>query len=62
MRPALTFGLEYVRQLFPRAAGSIAVEWADGSIERDWIAMMKMGIQPFENWAQRGYHVHRYRY
>lgn len=47
----LTFGLEYVRQLFPRAAGSIAVEWSDGSIERDWIAMIKMGVQPFENWA-----------
>ena len=47
----LTFGLEYGRQLFPRAAGSIAVEWSDGSIERDWIAMIKMGIQPFENWA-----------
>ena len=47
----LTFGLEYARQLFPRAAGSIAVEWSDGSIERDWIAMIKMGVQPFENWA-----------
>jgi hypothetical protein len=47
----LTFGLEYVRQLFPRASGSIAVEWSDGSIERDWIAMIKMGVQPFENWA-----------
>jgi hypothetical protein len=47
----LTFGLEYARQLFPRAVGSIAVEWSDGSIERDWIAMIKMGVQPFENWA-----------
>jgi len=47
----LTFGLEYGRQLFPRASGSIAVEWSDGSIERDWIAMIKMGVQPFENWA-----------
>ena len=47
----LTFGLEYARQLFPRAAGSIAVEWSSGSIERDWIAMVKLGVQPFENWA-----------
>jgi hypothetical protein len=47
----LTFGLEYARQLFPRAVGSIAVEWSDGSIERDWIAMVKMGVQPFEDWA-----------
>ena len=47
----LTFGLEYARQLFPRTVGSIAVEWSDGSIERDWIALVKMGVQPFENWA-----------
>jgi hypothetical protein len=47
----LTFGLEYARQLFPRAVGSIAVEWSSGSIERDWIALIKMGVQPFENWA-----------
>jgi len=47
----LTFGLEYARQLFPRTAGSIAVEWSSGSIERDWIAMVKLGVQPFENWA-----------
>ena len=48
----LTFGLEYARELFPRAVGSIAVEWSDGSIERDWIAMIKMGVEPFENWAR----------
>ncbi len=48
----LTFGLEYARQFRPRVAASIGVEWAGGEIERDWVAMLKLGIQPFENWAQ----------
>ena len=47
----LTFGLEYVRQILPRAVASIGVEWADGAIERDWVAMLKLGVQPFDNWA-----------
>ena len=47
----LTFGLEYARLLFPRTIGSIAFEWSDGAIERDWITLVKLGIQPFDNWA-----------
>ena len=51
----LTFGLEYMHQFFPRAATSIAVEWANGSIERDWVVMLKLGVQPFDNWAHPFY-------
>ena len=51
----LTFGLEYARQLYPRVLASIGAEWSDGSIERDWIAMVKLGVQPFDNWARPFY-------
>ena len=51
----LTFGLEYARQLYPRVLASISAEWAGGEIERDWVAMLKLGIQPFDNWARPFY-------
>jgi len=43
-----TMGLEYARLIAPRTLASIGAEWATGNIERDWIAMLKLGIQPFE--------------
>lgn len=51
----LTFGLEYVREILPRTAVSLGVEWAGGEIERDWVAMLKLGVKPFENWAHPFY-------
>ena len=51
----LTFGLEYAREIVPRTAASLAVEWAGGEIERDWVAMLKLGIKPFQNWAHPFY-------
>ena len=50
-----TTGLEYIRQIRPRVGLSIAAEWSDGTIERDWIAMLKLGINPFEGWAHPFY-------
>ncbi len=47
-----TGGLEYMRQIRPRVAASIAFEFAAGDIERDWVTMLKLGIQPFEHWAE----------
>ena len=46
-----TWGIEYMRQIRPRVAASLGVEFADGKIERDWVAMFKLGVQPFEGWA-----------
>ncbi|MCL7981754.1 MAG: hypothetical protein M8862_04440 [marine benthic group bacterium] len=46
-----TAGLEYARQIRPRVAASLGFEFAAGEIERDWVAMLKLGIQPFEGWA-----------
>ncbi|MEJ2481844.1 MAG: hypothetical protein P8049_01595 [Gemmatimonadota bacterium] len=47
-----TIGFEYMRQIRPRVAASIGAEFAAGDIERDWVAMLKLGVQPFEDWAE----------
>jgi hypothetical protein len=46
-----TWGIEYMRQIRPRVGASLAVEFASGTIERDWVAMLKLGVQPFDDWA-----------
>jgi len=47
-----TFGIEYMRQIRPRVGASIGAEFAAGNIERDVVAMFKLGVQPFEDWAE----------
>ncbi len=47
-----TLGIEYMRQIRPRVGASIGAEFAAGSIERDWVAMFKLGVQPFEGWSE----------
>ena len=46
-----TVGLEYARALGPNAFISVLAEWAAGNIERDWVAMLNVGVQPLEGWA-----------
>lgn len=46
-----TAGFEYMRQIRPRVGASLGFEFADGDIERDWVAMFKLGVQPFDGWA-----------
>ena len=47
-----TFGLEYMRRIHDRAAAFFSVEWADGDVERDWIAVLNVGVQPLNGWAE----------
>jgi len=46
-----TGGFEYMRQIRPRVGASLGFEFAGGEIERDWVAMLKLGVQPFDGWA-----------
>jgi len=47
-----TVGVEYVRQIAERTYASLVFEWADGSIERVWVALLNVGIQPLNGWAR----------
>ncbi|MGW8283152.1 MAG: hypothetical protein ACWGON_07620 [Gemmatimonadota bacterium] len=45
-----TFGVEYARALTDRATAALVVEWASGDIERDWVAILGVGVRPFYGW------------
>lgn len=48
----LTLGVDYVRRLTDRTAAWVGFEWADGDVERDWLAVVNVGVQPLNGWAR----------